>query len=356
MSQRTTMRIVQMDCPTEEALIRKRLEGLAGVHAIQFNLMQRMLTVDHAPDALASVIAAVRAIGFNPELPDSSGEQAVPDGIPSKSAWPLVLAATAAVAAETLTWFGVWPWLSAALAVLAVALSGLSTYKKGFVAVFNGNLNINALMSIAVTGALALGQWAEAAMVMVLFAIAELIEARSLDRARHAVERLMQVAPATVTVQQADGAWLGQDAATVTPGMRVRVKPGERIGLDGVVVSGQSSIDQAPITGESLPVEKAAGDAVYAGTINGMGALEYRVEAAFNDTTLARIIHAVQEAQGTKAPTQRFVDRFARVYTPIVCLIALVVAVVPPCFFSTAGSTRFTRRWCCWSSPAPARW
>ncbi|MEO6958518.1 MAG: heavy metal translocating P-type ATPase, partial [Burkholderiaceae bacterium] len=334
MSQRTTMRIMQMDCPTEEALIRKRLEGMVGVDGVEFNLMRRLLTVDHAPGSLASIIAAVRAIGFSPELPDSTGQHAGPVEAPSKSAWPLAVAAAAAVAAEILAWFDAPLWMSAALAVFAVVLSGLATYKKGFVAVFNGKLNINALMSIAVTGALALGQWPEAAMVMVLFAIAERIEAQSLDRARRAIEGLMQMAPATVTVWRAgDGAWLSQSASEVMPGMRVRVKPGERIGLDGVVASGRSTVDQAPITGESMPIEKTVGDVVYAGTINGAGALEYCVRAAYNDTTLARIIHAVQEAQGTKAPVQRFVDRFARIYTPIVCLIALAAALVPPLFF-----------------------
>lgn len=219
------------------------------------------------------------------------------------------------------------------LALLAVAFSGLSTYKKGIVAITNGNLNINALMSIAVTGALLLGNWPEAAMVMVLFAIAEFIEARSLDRARHAVERLMEVAPETVWAQGPDGTWASMAAANVQPGTILRAMPGERIGLDGQVVTGSSTVNQAPITGESMPVEKKAGDTVYAGTINGMSEIEYRVDAAFSNTMLARIIHAVQEAQGSKAPTQRFVDQFARVYTPIVCALALLLAVVPPLIF-----------------------
>ena len=144
----------------------------------------------------------------------------------------------------------------------------LTTYKKGWIAIRNGNLNINALMSIAVTGAMAIGQWPEAAMVMVLFTIAELIEAKSLDRARNAIQGLMQLAPDTATVQDADGSWRTIEAAQVALGAVVRVKPGERIGLDGEVVAGRSTVNQAPITGESLPVEKTTGDAVYAGTIN----------------------------------------------------------------------------------------
>jgi Cd2+/Zn2+-exporting ATPase len=126
-------------------------------------------------------------------------------------------------------------------------------------------------------------------------------------------------------VQQADGSWQEMDAKAVTVGSVVRVKPGERIGLDGEIVQGRSSVNQAPITGESLPVDKAEGDTVFAGTINESGSFDYRVTAAASNTTLARIIHAVEEAQGAKAPTQRFVDQFARVYTPIVFAIALMV-------------------------------
>jgi len=167
-------------------------------------------------------------------------------------------------------------------------------------------------------------------MVMVLFTIAELIEVKSLDRARNAIKGLLQLAPEMATVQQADGDWREMEAKAVTVDSVVRVKPGERIGLDGEIVRGRSSVNQAPITGESLPVDKVEGDAVFAGTINESGSFDYRVTAAASNTTLARIIHAVEEAQGAKAPTQRFVDQFARVYTPIVFTIAVAVAIVPP--------------------------
>ena len=323
------MRIMQMDCPTEEAMIRKKLNGMATVKSMEFNLMQRVLTVVHDPNALEPVLEAVRSLGFQPELPGASGELTTHDE-PKKHWWPLALAGVLAVASEAASWADQPTWLAAALGILAVALGGLSTYKKGWVAIRNGNLNINALMSIAVTGAMALGQWPEAAMVMVLFTVAELIEAKSLDRARNAIEGLMKLAPETATVQQADNSWLEVAANRVAVGSLVRVKPGERIALDGEIVRGNSSVNQAPITGESLPVDKAEGDSVFAGTINESGSFEYRVTAAANNSTLARIIHAVEEAQGVKAPTQRFVDKFARVYTPIVLVIALAVAVLPP--------------------------
>lgn len=327
---RTPMRIMQMDCPTEEALIRKKLAGMPGVQKVQFNLMQRVLTVDHAPAALDGIVQAIASLGFTPELPESGVSLGQVVDAPAKSWWPLAMGGVAALGAEALSWMGYPEWIVIALALLAVLVSGLTTYKKGWLAIMNGNLNINALMSIAVTGALALQHWPEAAMVMVLFAIAEAIEARSLDHARRSVERLMDVAPATVMVQGDDGSWQVRAAAEVQVGELIRAKPGERIGLDGVVEKGYTAIDQSPITGESAPVDKAPGDMLYAGSINGMAEVEYRVRAAFNNTMLARIIHAVHDAQASKAPMQRFVDRFARVYTPIVCVLAALIAVAPP--------------------------
>ncbi|MFZ4285759.1 heavy metal translocating P-type ATPase [Variovorax sp. HJSM1_2] len=326
----TAIRIMQMDCPTEEALIRKKLGGMAGVSAMEFNLMQRVLTVSHAPHAIAPILQAVRSLGYTPEVADANTPPAAPTPEPAKPWWPLALAGVAALASEAVHWAGLPTWLAATLAVAAVLLSGVSTYKKGWIAITNGKLNINALMSIAVTGALILGQWPEAAMVMVLFTVAELIEAKSLDRARNAIQGLLQLAPELATVQQADGSWTEVAAKSVALHTCVRIKPGERIALDGQIVSGRSSINQAPITGESLPVEKTEGDAVFAGTINASGSFEYVVTATTGNSTLARIIHAVEQAQGARAPTQRFVDRFAQVYTPMVFAIAVAVALLPP--------------------------
>ncbi|WP_376780901.1 heavy metal translocating P-type ATPase [Stutzerimonas nitrititolerans] len=327
----TRVVIAQMDCPTEERLITDKLSGMPGITTLQFNLLQRTLTISHEPQALAPALAAIRALGFTPQL--------VTDAMPSTETqpsskgqwWRLGFSGLAAVTAEALH-FGEWApeWSIAAISIVAVLLCGLTVYRKGWIALTNRNLNINALMSIAVTGAILIGEWPEAAMVMFLFAVAELIEARSLDRARNAIRGLMDLAPERVTVQQDDGRWLEVAVAHVAIGSLVRVRPGERIGLDGEVVRGHSTIDQAPITGESLPVEKVTGDPVFAGTINQHGELDYRVTAQASQSTLARIIHAVEEAQGSRAPTQRFIDRFSRIYTPAVVLFSVGVAIVPP--------------------------
>jgi Zn2+/Cd2+-exporting ATPase len=327
----SVLQIAKMDCPTEEGLIRGKLQGMGGITDLQFNLMQRTLTVRHTPQALASAVEAIESLGFETQVKTTDQPRDEQAPAPQTNWWPMVVSGMAAVLAEGVFYVnGGNHWLVIALALVSIATGGLSTYKKGWIALKNLNLNMNALMAIAVTGAMAIGHWPEAAMVMFLFALAEVIEAKSLDRARNAIRGLMELTPATATVRQGDGAWLEVPAKEVVLQAVVRVKPGERIALDGIITSGSSAINQAPITGESLPVEKAEGDQVFAGTINETGSFEYRVTAAANNSTLARIIHAVESAQGSRAPTQRFVDQFAKVYTPAVFAVALLVAVVPP--------------------------
>ncbi|WP_225614797.1 heavy metal translocating P-type ATPase [Pseudomonas sp. PDM18] len=331
----TSLRIEAMDCPTEERLLRDALGRVSAVEDLDFNLMQRLLRVQHRFDSTEPLQKLVASLGMQAEPVDENAPVSAQPA-QQKPWWPLALAGVAAAGAEFFEWFAIGPhWLVAVLAIAAIVGAGLPTYRKGWIALKNRNLNINALMSIAVTGAMLIGQWPEAAMVAVLFAIAELIEAKSLDRARNAIRGLLQLAPEQATVQ-VDGQWQEVPAKSVALGARVRVRPGERIALDGEVLDGRSSVNQAPITGESLPVEKQAGDTLFAGTINGESALEYRVTRVADDSTLARIIHAVEEAQGSRAPTQRFVGQFSRIYTPVVFLIAIATALLPPLFFGGA--------------------
>ena len=330
---RVQYRIENMDCPTEEALIRNKLGALEGVTGLQFNLMQRTLTVNHNLNSLAPIEAVLKSIGMQAtqiKPTDTSAEKPAP----KTKWWPLAVSGVTAILAEGVYWIQIGnDWAVIGLSIAAILLGGLPTYKKGWIALKNGNLNMNALMSIAVTGAMFIGHWPEAAMVMFLFAVAELIEAKSLDRARNAIRGLMDLAPDTATVRQQDGSWVDASANTVPLGAIVRLRPGQRIALDGVVTSGHSSVNQAPITGESLPIEKAEGDLVFAGTINETGSFEYRVTAEASNSTLARIIHTVESAQGSRAPTQRFVDQFAKIYTPTVFVIALLAACIPPLAF-----------------------
>ncbi|MDM0105005.1 heavy metal translocating P-type ATPase [Variovorax sp. J22R24] len=336
-----TFRISTMDCSAEESEIRRAVEPIAGIRAMHFQLGQRTLRIDGPADAVLRALEAIRKAGFAPEAISGTSAANTDDGhghdhAPGNGYARFAAALGLAVAAEGISFFApdtlAWKAVGMAVAAAAIGLAGLETYTKGLKALRHARLNINALMSVAVTGAFLIGQWPEAAMVMALYAIAELIEARAVDRARNAIKGLVDLAPADADVQQADGRWARVRAAEIAPGAIARIKPGERVALDGVITKGNSTINQAPVTGESIPVDKGPGDTVFAGTINEVGEIEFRVTAAADDTTLARIIHAVEEAQGTRAPTQRFVDRFAAVYTPAVFAVAVAVAVLPPLF------------------------
>ncbi|MCA3063188.1 MAG: heavy metal translocating P-type ATPase [Rhodocyclaceae bacterium] len=337
------LKIQNMDCPTEEALVRKAIGGLPGVVALEFDLINRILTVGHTLTNAGSIDTALRSIGMagvplaagKPGATTVAADEHQAASI-SKRQWILMtVAGIAAISAEVVAYTtGNETSIAVALlALIAIFTGGVETLKKGWIALKTFTLNINLLMSVAVIGAVAIGQWPEAAVVIWLFGIAEMIEVLSLDRARNAIRALMANAPETAFVQQADGAWSEVPADQVAVGLIVRVRPGERIALDGIVVSGQSGVNQAPITGESIPVEKTVGATLFAGSLNERGVLEFRVTAATGETTLDRIAKSIQAAQGQRAPTQRFVDKFARVYTPVVFVLAVLVAIVPPLAF-----------------------
>ena len=358
--QRTTYHVEAMDCPTEERLIRSRLKGFDGVERLDFDLVRRQLTVTHSLDDPAPVLAALAGVGMDAEPVTEDDEAAPPKAwerrpVVSRAEWvQLGLAGVLALAAEVVALAtgdegGV---VVPALAVAAIVLGGREMLAKGWRAVRAFSLGINFLMTVAVAGAVVIGEWPEAAMVAVLFAIAEKVEAYALDRSRGAIRGLMELAPDTALVWTegsagcctSDGAGSGGDgvsdgaggrweevrASAVRVGQRFRVRPGERVPLDGAVVAGGSTVNQAPITGESMPVPKGPGDDVFAGTVNERGALEVEATHRTRDTTLARIVRAVQQAQADRGQTQRFVDRFAEVYTPLVVVAAVLVAAGPP--------------------------
>ena len=332
----SVFRIPAMDCPNEENDIRKALADIDGIRSLRFELAARTLSIEASPSIQEAALAAVRQLGFEIQSVKATGGSTSPSSFGDLG--KALLALGLAIAAEGLDFFAPdtlpFKGLGMALAAVAIWFSGVSTYRKGLAALRRGQLNMNALMGVAVTGAFLIGQWPEAAMVMALYAIAELIEARSVDRARNAIKGLLALTPETAEVRHDDGTWGEMPAANVVLGAVARVKPGARIPLDGRVTAGSSAVNQAPVTGESIPVDKTVGDLVFAGTINETGTLEFEVTAAADNTTLARIIHAVEQAQGTRAPTQRFVDRFAALYTPSIFAIAVAVATIGPWLFA----------------------
>jgi len=225
-------------------------------------------------------------------------------------------------------------WLSIALFAAAIAAGGFYLARHAFQElVLARSLGINALMVIAVAGAALIGDWAEAAIVVVLFSLGEALEGYATERARRALSGLLDLAPAKALRILPTGETQEVSVEQLQVGERVRVRPGDRVGVDGVVRAGLSAVDQSAITGESVPVEKEPGDDVFAGTVNTSGALEVEITHLAGDSTLSRMVRLVEQAQSQQAPVQRFIDRFARVYTPAVAAVALLVAVLPPLLF-----------------------
>ncbi len=218
---------------------------------------------------------------------------------------------------------------AADLLALAIAIGGYSTARAAWLAARNREVDMNSLMTIAVIGAAAIGEWTEGATVVTLFSIGNLLQAGAMERTRRSIGALIDLTPKSATVVRGRGEFQ-VPVEQVRLGEQLLVKPGERIPLDGIVTGGASDVNQAPITGESVPVTRATGDAVYAGTLNGEGALSIEVTSVLRDSLLSRIVHRVEEAQAQRAPIQRTIDRFARKYTPCVTGLAATVAVGPP--------------------------
>ncbi|WP_425517511.1 heavy metal translocating P-type ATPase [Paenibacillus agaridevorans] len=228
--------------------------------------------------------------------------------------------------------------ITSLLFAASIIIGGFSLFKVGFQNLLRFEFDMKTLMTVAIIGAAIIGEWAEGAIVVILFAISEALERFSMDRARQSIRSLMDIAPKEALIRRN-----GQEMMIHVDGIAVGdimiVKPGQKIAMDGVVVSGYSAVNQAAITGESVPVEKTVDDDVFAGTLNEEGLLEVKVTKLVDDTTIAKIIHLVEEAQGERAPSQAFVDKFAKYYTPIIMIVAALVAVIPPLFFDGSWAT-----------------
>ncbi|RUQ96234.1 cadmium-translocating P-type ATPase [Legionella septentrionalis] len=328
--------VAGLDCPAEEQLIRKQLQDIPEVKQLDFNFIAEEVTIHHRLASSEELQKRIEALGMSVRTLESTLPIPQRKQLSLDFSWKIIgLAGFLALFSELAAYFlateqSIWTILPA---LLAIGLSGPSTFKKGWLALGTKTMNINSLMFIAIAGAVLIGEWPEAAMVTVLFALAERIERYSLDKARLAIRSLMQIAPEVASVKQDDGQWQTLAIEKVVPGAVFRVKPGERIPLDGVVISGQSTVNQAPITGESMPITKKVGDLVFAGTLNEHGAFEVQVSKASGDTLLAKIGKAIEQAQADRAPTQRFVDQFSKYYTPIMVLMAFFVALIPPLAF-----------------------
>jgi Cd2+/Zn2+-exporting ATPase len=328
----STFKIEGMDCREEVTLLERRFKNLAGLEDFTADVMGQRLHVKYDAAILTTggIADAVADTGMRAWLEHEEPVAATPRAEQRRRAL-LGGAAAALGVALVLEAFGIHRFVNALYGAAIVA--GLIVIGPRIWRAIRGrSLDINLLMAIAVAGALFLHQFSEAAAVVVLFAFAQMLEARTLEHARGAISALLDLTPAEALVRDAAGE-RRVHVDSVPIGAIIIVRPGEKVPLDGVVAAGESSVNQAPVTGESLAADKAPGDEVFAGTINGRGALDVRVTRARRDTTLARIIHLVERAQAQRAPAQTVVERFARVYTPAMIALACAVAVVPPIAF-----------------------
>ena len=351
--QRESFHIRELDCAEEIALLRKEFSGRPGIADLDFDLLRARMTVGFDPAQVTPehIVQRVAALGMTAKRWTPAEHR--DDQTSMRERWRLLLTCAAGLCAAA-GFFVHWmisqslaatlgghfadvestaPMAARALYLVSIFCGLWFVAPRALAALRRLRADMNLLMCIAVAGAIVLGEWFEAASVSFLFALALLLEHWSTARARRAIESLIEVSP-----QRALCKFGGQlrdvPVAEVQPGAIIVVRPGEKIPLDGRVTEGRSSVNQAPITGESAPVGKAPGDEVFAGTVNGEGLLEFQADRAADDTTLARMIRMVEESHARRAPAEQWVERFARIYTPCVMALAVAVAVVPPLAFS----------------------
>ena len=328
----SVFKIEGMDCHEEVAILEKRLKKLAGLEALDADVLSQRLKIkyDAAKLNTSTIAEAVAQTGMRAWL-----EHEAPTGTAPSAETRRLFVVTSGVlvaAGMAIEYAGVDRRAVIAAYAAAIASGGFYSVRRALHAARSLALDINVLMLVAVAGAMVLGEWSEGAAVVFLFALAQLLEARAMERARGAIRALMDLTPAEALVRGggAVAEFRRVPVDEIAIGDVVIVKPGEKIPLDGVVAHGESHVNQAPVTGESLPVEKRAGDEVFAGTINGRGALDVTVTRRRADSTLAHIIQMVERAQAQRAPSQTFVERFARIYTPAVLILAVAIAILPP--------------------------
>ncbi|MDI6716744.1 MAG: heavy metal translocating P-type ATPase [Actinomycetota bacterium] len=332
---RSVFRIKGLDCPDCAMKLQKKIAGLSGVVSAELVYETAKLTVNHHEEviSLPNLKKAVSASGYRAEFEDiqKTKPSTRPFWISNKRSLTVIASAIPLAAGGLVEFIAGQSFISITLLSVAILIAGYRPAKSSIFSLKSLVFDMNVLMTLAVIGAIAIGQWIEAATVMFLYSLGTMLEAYTMDKTRHAIHRLLEIAPNEATVKH------GHDfkvlpVEDICIGDIVIVRPGERIPVDGEVIFGQSSVNQSPITGESLPVLKNPGEQVFAGTLNLDGYLEIKTSKLYKDTTLSHIIHLVEDAQAKKASSQRFIDRFSRYYTPAVICAAFLIAIFPPLF------------------------
>ncbi len=344
-------RVIGLDCPDCARAVAKTVSRIKGVSSADLNYASGTLLVEYDPAANphASIAEAIEASGYALQ----SLEEIVTGETPAERPWldrkrveiATVGSGVFAALGILFGWFGAPEIARIVLFAIAIIFGGLLVWRRAFMSLKAGVLDMNVLMSVAVFGAAALGEWGEGATVFFLFSLGGLLEARSLERTRRSIRDLMDLTPELARVVRG-GAHVMIPLAEIAVGNRVVVRPGERVPVDGTILTGSSAINEAAITGESVPVDKGEGDNVFAGTLNTSGLIEVEATSIATDSTLARIVYLVEEAQASKAPAQAFIDKFSRYYTPSVIGLAVAIAVVPVLFsIATTGDPGAWQEW-----------
>lgn len=327
-----TIHVQAMDCPVERNEIEAAFKKIRGIESLSFDMTLRNVTV--ATDgqvSLSTLLGTLTSIGYEGVPVREQSSQTQPKSL---LAWRLGLGLILAAGAELLELTGsVSDMIIAAIAIAAILLAGLTTIKRGLLSLVHGHLNMTVLMTVAVTGALLLSNYPEAAMVMVLFEIGEAIESRCNEKARSTIRTLLDKTPKE-TLVKTDSGWEKAAVSTLLPGQIYRTEPGEALSADGILIDGRGSVDESMITGESALVEKTSGDSVWAGSICADAMLTVRATQPASRSMTARILETIEKAEEAKAPMVRFIDKFAQYYTPAVFVLALFVAVLGIVFTS----------------------
>ncbi|MGG3195122.1 heavy metal translocating P-type ATPase [Priestia aryabhattai] len=324
-----TYMIEGMDCAACANTIVNHLKTVPAVKDVRVNFSTGKAQIEHDNEA-DDIIKEVSKAGYTATLVSSSRQPAESRHHKGKNG-PIIFSGILIALGFIGSHTGIASYMITVLYAIAMIVSGYKPAKSAYYGIKSRSLDMNVLMTVAALGAAVIGEWLEGATVVWLFALGVALQTRSIEQTRNSIRGLMDLAPSEAWVKE-NGQLIKKAAEDISIGTTIVVKPGDRIPLDGEITNGESSINQAPITGESIPVDKVIGDAVYAGTINESGSLEIKVTKLVEDTTISKIIHLVEEAQEKKAPTQAFVDKFATIYTPIVFILALFIMVIPPLF------------------------
>lgn len=341
-SHKLILQVQGMCCPEEVKVLRKALEGKAGVQDAMVDLLQHKLIVEYKPELVDKddIVLALSQTGMG--IQEIQVHAQAPEVEESESKIPVILSGMMMALAFICEWIAPSEAVVNAFYAGAILAGGWALAPEVWNSLRRFRLDMNVLMMVAVFGAMGLGEFVEAASITFLFALSEWMEHFSLALAQRSIRSLMVLTPETALVVQG-----GQDIPTpveqVKVGETIRVRPGERVPLDGEVIRGRSFLNEAAITGESVPVGKEAGSAVYAGTMNQDGSLEIRVEKVSSESILAKVKQLIEQSRAKRSPTERFVDQFARYYTPTAMILALLLATVPPLLFSAPWGEWFYR-------------